>query len=219
MTNDLKEIYDDTYVSKYHQKPGLRYKNILSEINIKSDDKILDIGCGNGLLFGEIMQKVRYCDGVDFSDDFIQVCKTKFPDFKNNFHCDDVIRFCSGKKQYYTKAFMLDFTEHVYDSELLQIFMAAKNVLTNDGELILHTPNGMYFPEILKKIGILKQLKGHVAIRNGEQYKILLNSAGFKNIKIIYLSHYNFLRYFDFLKFIPFVGKFFKARLLIIAKK
>jgi 2-polyprenyl-3-methyl-5-hydroxy-6-metoxy-1,4-benzoquinol methylase len=211
--------YDRKYVEKYHKKPGRRYENILKNIKINPSDKILDIGCGSGFLYETLHKKNISYQGIDSSKEFIELCKKKFKNNKNAFFTKtEIISFLDDSKTF-TKAFMIDFTEHVEDKELNPIFKKTQRALLDNGELIIHTPNGDYFLEILKNKNILKQIPGHVAIRNSKQYKELLKKNGFNEIKTIYLPHYNILRHLHFLKFIPLIGKYFEARLLIIAKK
>ena len=62
----------------------------------------------------------------------------------------------------------------------------------------------------------MKNDEGHIGIRNNKQYICLLKKIDIKNIKIKYLAHYlNYLSVFHFLSYIPFFGKYFKARLFI----
>ncbi|MCI0575508.1 MAG: class I SAM-dependent methyltransferase, partial [Chloroflexi bacterium] len=59
-----------------------------------------------------------------------------------------------------------------------------------DWILYLHTPNGRYVLELLKKKRILKQSLGHVAVREAQEYKALLAQVGFAAVDIRYLPHY-----------------------------
>lgn len=219
MTNDLLKIYNEKYVQKYHKNPGKRIKGILSKINFKDSDEILDIGCGNGLLYEELPNNRQNYYGIDFSQAFINECKRKYSGKEGNFICRNVIDFCNENPNKFSKIFMLDFTEHVYDEELINIFKAAANSLKPEGELYIHTPNGDYFLEILKNKGILKQVNGHVAVRNTNKYSKLLKESNFLKQEIKFIPHYNIMRIFNGLKNIPLIGKYFEARILITAKK
>ena len=102
------------------------------------------------------------------------------------------------------------------DNDFLEIYYSIKKSLKEGGQLYIHTPNGDYFLEILKKLGVIKQITGHVGVRNFRQYKDLLTSIGFTELKVEYIPHYNILGLFHFLSYIPIFGKFFRARLLIV---
>lgn len=220
----LKAFYKSDYVSKFEEpKQKRRLKKLLQFINLEKNDIVLDVGCGNGLLLDYIFNKINFYYGVDFSGDFIKVARDrqeKNKGFNAKFIYGDINVFCKDFKNYFDKIFALDFVEHIYDNDFRKIFTALNNSLKIGSELYIHTPNGEYFLEIFKKKGIIKQSPEHIAIRAATEYKKLLEKVGFKNIKIIYLPHYiRILSIFDFLRYIPFCGKYFKARLFIICRK
>jgi hypothetical protein len=66
---------------------------------------------------------------------------------------------------------------------------------------------------------ILKQYPGHIAVRDAQQNIALLEQAGFRDIEISFIPHYNILKHLHWLSFLPTVGKYFQARLLIQAKR
>ncbi|HSZ32576.1 MAG TPA: methyltransferase domain-containing protein [Puia sp.] len=68
------ELYDKKhdFVSKFGE-------GILSYLQPKAGETILDLGCGTGDLTQEIFQKGARVIGVDNSAEMIQVAKTKFP--------------------------------------------------------------------------------------------------------------------------------------------
>lgn len=220
----LKSLHNADYVSRYHSVDKRRLKRLLKFINLNKNDLVLDVGCGNGLLLDYIFNKINFYYGVDFSKDFIEVAinRKKENKIKNaKFICKDINNFCKGFKNKFDKIFALDFVEHIYNEDFKEIFTSLYNSLKINGELYVHTPNGDYFLEIFKnKNLLLKQFPEHIAIRTTRQYKEFLEKIGFTDIRIIYLSHYiKILSLFDFLRYIPFIGKYFKARLLIICKK
>lgn len=222
----LKNLYDSEYILKYRldeQKKKSRIKRILKIINLKKTDIVLDAGCGNGLLLDFISNKINVYYGVDFSEDFIKAAKSRQRKKKvlnAKFTCKDINIFCNDFVNYFDKIFALDFTEHIYNEDFIEIFTSLYNSLKIGGELYIHTPNGEYFLEIFKKKNILKQFPEHVAVRTAKENKELLEKVGFQNIKIIYLPHYiRILSIFDFLRYIPFCGKYFRARLFLICQK
>lgn len=114
----------------------------------------------------------------------------------------------------------MDFTEHLYDKDLLLILKQINISLRQNGKLFIHKPNADYFLEILKEKGIMKQVSGHDGVRNFEQYKKLLTKSGFKNITVKYLNHFlTIFKPLHLFSYLPIIGKYFKARLLIICSK
>lgn len=219
----LKAFYKADYVSKYHSMDKVRLKRLFKFINLDRKDIVLDVGCGNGLLLDYVFSKINFYYGVDFSEEFIKVAIKRQKKNKINnakFICGTIDNFCKNFKKKFDKIFALDFVEHIYDDDFKEIFTSLYNSLKIGAELYIHTPNGEYFLEIFKSKGILRQFPEHIAVRNATQYKELLKKVGFTNIRIIYLHHYlRILSTFNFLRHIPFIGKYFKARLMIICKK
>lgn len=167
----LEDLYSTNYVSKFcfaERKQKRRLERLLKFINLKKDDLVLDVGCGNGLLLDSISSKISFYYRVDFSEDFIKIAnsrqeKNKIKNAK--FVCGDINIFCKGFKNTFDKIFALDFVEHIYDEDFENIFISIYNSLKIKGELYIHTPNGEYLLEILKKKGILKQFPGHIGVR------------------------------------------------------
>lgn len=214
---ELKNIYRDSYVKKYHQKDTGRLKKVINKIKFDKKDIVADFACGNGLLAALISNKVSTYTGVDFSEAFIKDARERNKHLNNaSFTEMDIIDFCKQNPETYTKAFAMDFSEHIYDEQFLNIFQAIKDSLVPGGELYIHTPNRNFVLEILKSRGFMPQIVGHIAVRNFDEYKKLLDNIGFSKIENYPLSHYvPVLKLLHILSYIPLLGKYFKARILI----
>jgi len=198
------------YVDHYHKTPGRRIRNILQNIDISREDIIGDFACGNGLLAKALNENYREYNGVDRSSLFIKECKkwVKENNIKQTYFLrEDIVKFCSNNVGKYTKAFTLDFSEHIDNKDFIKIYTAIKKAMDKKGQLIIHTPNKNFLLEKLKNLGILPQTSGHIAIRNFEEYDTLLKKCGYKNIKVKYLPHYR--------KVLNILPTSKKARLLI----
>ena len=219
------EIISDKEETNPHFKTYLnqkrRLENLLKFIKFNSKFHVAEYGCGNGIWGELIHQKVKSYIGVDFSTQFINLAnkRHKALNIRNSkFECDDIVKFSKKHNNEFDQAFTMDFSEHIYDNDFISIFTAIRNTLKPNGKLYLHTPNGDYFLEQMKKHGILKQSLGHIGIRNANEHIKLLEKVGYKNIKISYLPHYlKPLSVLHFASYLPIIGRFFKARLLIQA--
>lgn len=210
-----ENIYEsERYLEDYHKTPGPRINNILNNIEITDKEIIGDFACGNGLLPKALVNKYEEYNGIDFSSSFIKECNKWVQEAKPRntyFFKEDIVNFCSKNKSKYTKAFTLDFSEHIYDDEFIEIYQAIRESMKRNALLIIHTPNKDFFLEKLKYIGVIKQTSGHIEVRNMKEYKRLLRKCGYKEIKVKYLPHYN--------KILSSFPGSRKARLLIICRK
>lgn len=225
-SESLKELYKKEYVDSFEKNRAsqlARIRNIVQYIDLDPKDVVADFACGNGLLAEVISDKVNEYHGVDFSEAFIDAFRQKISNNgwsgKINAHCSDIVDFCRKHADFFNKTFTLDFSEHICDEDFMVIYSGIYNSLKQGGSLFLHTPNGDFFVEILKNKGIMEQFPEHVAVRNANSYLEMLEKIGFRNIEIKYLPHYNILRYLHPFSFIPLIGKYFKARLLIVCYK
>jgi 2-polyprenyl-3-methyl-5-hydroxy-6-metoxy-1,4-benzoquinol methylase len=103
-----------------------------------SSCNILDIGCGGGKII-ELLDLYGYNNvfGIDISEEQIEYAKSK----KLNVKLTDVFSYLSDTKEKYTVIFAVDFVEHFSTDELYRLFNLLSKVLTDDGVIILRTPN------------------------------------------------------------------------------
>ncbi|MDO8873983.1 MAG: class I SAM-dependent methyltransferase [Methanoregula sp.] len=220
----LQNLYEKEYVEKFEtdQSP-FRISRLMQYVSLPKDSHVADFGCGNGMLLACIHNQVRTYSGVDFSECFIIEARKRqtISGISNaEFFCESIESFCSRNSDTFDAGFVMDLAEHVYDPEWAGILAAIHRSLKSGGKLYLHTPNAEFFLEMMKKKNLIfHQFEEHVAVRHVSQNIQLLEDAGFFKYKIKMLPHYNILRSLHFLSFIPVIGKYFKARIFIIAEK
>jgi demethylmenaquinone methyltransferase/2-methoxy-6-polyprenyl-1,4-benzoquinol methylase len=77
---ELKRRYDLTayiYDRRYKEIQREKYKTILA--NIARVDRILDLGCGTGMLLGQLKERARLVVGVDISVEMLRAAKRRAP--------------------------------------------------------------------------------------------------------------------------------------------
>jgi 2-polyprenyl-6-hydroxyphenyl methylase/3-demethylubiquinone-9 3-methyltransferase len=219
----LRAIYDQCYVDIYDPHAAQRIRRMLPFFDLQGHDVVADFGCGNGVLLELISNRVREYVGVDFSEEFVRAAERRRDarGIRNGtFHCTEMVAFCGRHPNHFDAAFALDFSEHVYDDQFERIFSAIHASLKPGGALYLHTPNAEYFMERLKERGILTQVEGHIGVRNAPEHKRLLARCGFRDVEIRFLPHYlTMASKLHALGFLPVVGRYFRARLLVTARK
>lgn len=214
---DTIHLYDKSYADNLIEQKDYRIRRLIKYFDFNKTQIVADLGCGEGKLAKLICNQVKEYYGVDFSVHSVSYAKELNINILNaKFFLGNISEFCNNNKVTFDKIFTLDFSEHIDDFNFNIIY----NSLKKKGELIIHTPNSDFIIERLKEKAILKQLHGHIAVRNEMEYINLLQSVGFVDIKVFFLSHYiKSLRFLHLFSYIPIIGKFFKARLLIICKK
>lgn len=217
------QLHSGEYVASYEKKPLKRLSRLKKFLDLKKDYLVVDFACGNAMLLEVLQDSIKEYHGVDFSSDMIAAAKKRAEklSFQNAyFYLEDIINFSENNKAKFDAAFAIDFSEHVDDKTWIEILRAIKCTLKPRGLLYLHTPNKNYFLEILKEIGVLPQFPEHIAVRTPEHNLQMLIDSGFVSVNLKYLSHYEWRQKpFAFLGMLPGIGKYFKARLLIMAKK
>jgi 2-polyprenyl-6-hydroxyphenyl methylase / 3-demethylubiquinone-9 3-methyltransferase len=221
-TEELKILHGKNYVEIFEKEQSpFRLKRLLDSINLDKSNKVIDFACGNGMLMPLIAYRVAQYTGVDFSEEFIKSAQNKMQSLSIDnaqFVCSDIIDFCSKNNGIFDVAFAMDFSEHVYDSDWLNILCSIKKSLKPEGKLYLHTPNADFFLEKMKANNfIVKQFPEHIAVRSPSENKIILEKAGFHVTDMKLIPHYNVLRFLHPLSLFPLIGKYFKARIFIEA--
>lgn len=223
-SSELKQMHGVKYVERFERCSSLnKFLRLRKYMDFKPDHVVADFGCGNGLMMELAAPYVKSYIGVDFSEPFIEAAEKRkgMLDIKNSsFVCSDINSFCKDNTGIFDAGFAMDFSEHVYDEDWLKILKSIRQSLKERGKLYLHTPNADFFMEILKnKNFIFKQFPEHIAVRTPGRNIELLKNAGFSRVKLFFLPHYNILKYINVLSCLPVIGKYFKARIFIIAEK
>jgi len=220
--DELHALYDQAYVDQYDPHAVRRITRMLPRFALTGAERVLDVGCGNGVLAEVIADRVSAYVGVDFSRAFVDAARSRCAARGSRnaaFECGDVVRFCAGRPRAFDAAFALDVAEHIYDEELGEIFRAVRSSLRPGGRFYLHMPNGEYVIERLRRRGILRQIEGHVAVRSPRESVDLLTASGFEHIEVAYLPHYlPVAGALHPLGALPIVGPLLRARLFITCR-
>jgi SAM-dependent methyltransferase len=220
---ELKAIYDDRYAAEYDPHAVPRIERMRPFFELSRQDVVADFGCGNGVLLEVIGPSVRQYLGVDFSDAFVRAAEQRRDArgaSNGTFYCADIVDFCRERPNQLDAGFALDFSEHIYDDQFVRIFTAVHGALKPGAPLYLHTPNREYFMERFRERGVLKQIDGHVGVRDARQHRELLARCGFSSVEVRYLPHYLYpASAFHWLGRLPLVGRMFRARLFLTCRR
>lgn len=155
---------------------------------IPKSDKLLDVGCGEGILAKFTKGKVKRLYGIDNDLDELKAAKKKgFITKAVDLDCE-AFPFKTGSFNIVT---CLDVIEHVRNPHLL--LAQCYRVLANDGLLIISTPNIRFSDHIISlvikgefpKTSTDKSLYdgGHLHFFTYKDMNMLLKKAGFRRIE------------------------------------
>jgi len=131
---DYDLIADEFSATRQEIWPELTF---LFEDYLTEDEKVLDLGCGNGRWFKLFQKKKIDYVGVDFSERLIEIAKRNYPQTK--FQTADILKL-PFPNNYFDKVYSIAVLHHIPSEELrLKSLKEAKRVLKPGGILILTT--------------------------------------------------------------------------------
>ena len=164
---------------------------LIKEIDLSSDAKILDAGCGGGNLVYTLYNiGFKNVYGFDASKSGIDIAKRSFPDLSNRFFIHNAYepKLSKGIPEKYDVIVSMEVIEHLYSPKtyLANIY----TWLNDDGYLILTTPYHGYLKNLT--ITLLNKFDNHFNplwegghIKFFSKYTLfqILKDVGFKQIK------------------------------------
>lgn len=122
---------------------------LINAIITKTNCKILDVGCGRGIITKHIKELLPYAqiDGIDISEKAIQHAMKE----NNNIHYvkEDAITF-KGFGYKYDVILLNNIYEHIENP--CELLKNLKNILENDGYFIISTPNRYHIRNVIRKL-------------------------------------------------------------------
>ncbi len=121
-----------------HQINPLRLRWISQNIQLKNL-KVLDVGCGAGLLSEGLAQLGAEVSGLDLADDLIKVARNhaEKSHLKIDYYCQDLKEFSLTHLEKFDAIFCLEMLEHVDDFD--QIIEQMSRALKPGGKIFLST--------------------------------------------------------------------------------
>jgi 2-polyprenyl-3-methyl-5-hydroxy-6-metoxy-1,4-benzoquinol methylase len=157
----------------------------IAKKNDKQQIKIIDVGCGNGYLAGQLLTQGYNVTGLDASETGIKYAKDKHPEgiFKVASAYDNLSKQFGNDWDIVLSS---EVVEHLYDPRLYAINIT--NLLKPNGSLIISTPYHGYLKNIaLSLAGVWDKHHtalwdgGHIKFWSYRTLKSLLQESGFDN--------------------------------------
>ena len=198
MVEYTKEFYEKRSTSKnpttLNAEINLLIKRIINTTKITEGDLVLDVGCNDGLILKEIVDRTKAKGyGIDISKDAIQKAKEKNPHPNVKYFISDVtkLNFHDG---FFDKIICSEIIEHLKDEDLF--IKEIYRVLKPGGLLYATFPNSLknsskLFHELCKRVD---KVEGHYRRYDNEKTISKFSNFGFKHVKTRYIGGY--LKYF-----------------------
>ena len=121
--------------------------------------RILDIGIGNGEML-HLLADLGYtnAEGADISPSTINACKAR------GYKCtlvENTVDFLNLHKNTFTVISMFHVIEHISKEDIIPLICACREALTDDGCLILETPNMANIDGLLMRYNDFSHLTGY----------------------------------------------------------
>jgi cyclopropane fatty-acyl-phospholipid synthase-like methyltransferase len=201
-----------------------RFKWMDRCLNPQKGDKIVDLGCGAGLVARHLLEKgASEVHGVDLAEEGIRTAIELNKDFPGaSFKVADASKCDHLADGSFDKACSVDVIEHCGHDVMLDIFAEAHRLLKPGGLYFVYTPNPRHWIERLKDWGfILKQDPTHTGLRVAKPILEGLESKGFEIVEnLTPPSMIPVLNWFEKAwSFLPVVGQLGVYRITVLARK
>jgi SAM-dependent methyltransferase len=175
LTSDGFNNFDE--IEKQYNTSFYLDKNIKNVLPLDKNAKILDLGCGFGRYL-KYIQELGYTDiqGVEIGDEQNEFLKNK----GFNITQQDIFEFLKNIKDKYDFVTMFDVLEHFTKEEIVELLPLLKNILNDNGILIVRVPNG----EAIFKGGIMYGDFTHETFFTAKSLKQIFNIFNFSNIQV-----------------------------------
>lgn len=237
-TEDIK-LFFDKIADTYNEQHGpalrlLKYRLCLlrNSVYLQEEDRLLDIGCGNGHHLLALSDEIKHGIGIDISPKMIEHAQKSLSNSSNQ----DKFRFLVNNAE--TLSFIPDQSvdivtcfgafEHMINK--IKVLESSYRVLAPGGRIIFLTPNGRYF--WYNRLAPLLKLNTHHLSTDrflkAEEIRSMFEKTGFQSIKI---KPWSFIPFGDIpgmmqlpLKLLDWIGKktkltILRGGLIVFAKK
>ena len=133
-----------------------RVSKVMGMLSLKPEDKVLEIGCGEGFYTKKMLRFTQNIIATDISEKFLEKAKTNTQNMANDYVC------CPAEKlpfpdNSFDKVLMSEVIEHLLDWR--EGVKEMKRVLKPGGIVVISTPNKLSYFNVLCHIKIMMRNK------------------------------------------------------------
>ena len=170
-----QEQVEDRYLAaRFHKNERLAYDENLIKQYICPDSRVLDLGCGTGLLEDVLHKEVRHIVAVDSSEEFL---KKAVPYENVDFLVGDATTYTDNS--FYDLILAYGITIYMDDDGLLQMLKNIFSMLNSDGVLVLKNQWGVENRLVVDGYSEGLGSDYYAIYRSLDEIKLLLAECGF----------------------------------------
>lgn len=229
-----RDLYDPAYFEALHphhwfKNPARKYaernRDVFLLLQPRPEDRLVELGSARGDICFLLAPHVREVIGVDAAEEALEMAERERRErgLSNvRFMKSDVADLHELGDDSVDGVAAIDLVEHIDDPTLAAMLAECRRILKPGGRLAIYTPDRAHYVERLKAHDlILKQFPQHIAVRFVSEYRQLLARAGFLvDLDTYSVSPFPGVRWLEkALSFVPFLGRTFRYRILLRARK
>jgi ubiquinone/menaquinone biosynthesis C-methylase UbiE len=161
------------YDVRYAEEQEIKYKTALEHLNVARNSKVLDVGCGTGLLFSHVAAEAQTVVGVDISGKLLLQAKEHARNFQHIHLVQADADHIPFKDNHFSVVFAFTVLQNL--PEPLETLKEVKRIAERDAPIVVTGLKKAFsldaFRELLQSAGLrvvsLKEddaLKCHVAV-------------------------------------------------------
>ncbi|MFI5378609.1 MAG: class I SAM-dependent methyltransferase [Tepidisphaerales bacterium] len=185
-------------------------------------DRIVDLGCGPGVLANHLLESGAAVHGIDLSEIAVRFARDFNKEFpKASFEVSDASACKNLADNSFDKGCSCDVTEHCGYDVMCGIFREARRLIKPGGLYLIYTPNPRHWLEVLKKYHIVKPDPSHTGLRTAPVIMDALKKEGWEIAR--YLRPPSMMPVVQWCEkawsFLPGVGELGVYRVVVLARK
>ena len=133
--NEIKEFFEKAALNWHNKDDISLIKRILKESGIKKGDKVLDVGCGKGIITPFIQEITNVSvKAIDISENMISGAKVNYPNSNSLiFECHDFYEYNDDIKYDY----LIFYNAYPHFLDRFALSNKAKEILSENGKLVI----------------------------------------------------------------------------------
>ena len=157
---DIPVTYGDEFFGEEWLKNWTRLKNVLGDLilTVPAWNKVLDFGCGPGIMIDHMNALGIEYDGLEYSNEAFEVYRSYFGKYPTHYHQ----KLSDLPKTNFSLFLAFDVLEHMKDHEIREIFKSLSDI-----------------PDVMVNISRARALPGHINIKSDEHWIVFFKQMGY----------------------------------------